>query len=63
MSYDKYLVHKVENILAIKNGGKVDEPILICGAYKQTKTENILAIKNGGKLMNLPLYVVIISKL
>ena len=50
MSCDKYLVHKTENILVIKNGGKIDEPILICGDYEQTKRENSLAIKNGGKV-------------
>ena len=62
MSCDKYLVHKTENIYAIKNGGKVDEPILICGDYKQTlnkvascykypvpKTEGILPAINGVK--------------
>ena len=50
MSCDKYLVHKTKLLKLTKNGGKIDEPILICGDYKQTKTENILAIKNGGKV-------------
>ena len=62
VSCDKYLVHKTENILAIKNGGKVDATILICGDYKQTlnkvascykypvsKTEGILPAINGVK--------------
>ena len=44
------ILHLRQNIFAIKNGGKVDEPILICGDYKEPKTENILAMKNGGKV-------------
>ena len=35
VSCDKYLVSKTENILAIKNGANVDEPILICGDHKK----------------------------
>ena len=62
VSCDKYLVPKAENILAIKNGGKLDEPILIRGDSKQTlnkvascykypvpKTEGILPAINGVK--------------
>ena len=44
------ILYLKQNILTIKNGGKFDEPILICGDYKEPKTENILAIKNGGKV-------------